>query len=117
MLDKEKIETIREQYAGHRESAMERLEKMDRKAKTPAKIFGFTFGVIGALVLGVGMCLAMQVIGSGVTATVFGVIIGVVGIAMIVSNYFIYRKIEEKGKAKYSAKILELSGKMLHVSD
>lgn len=113
MLDKEKIETIREQYAGHRESDMERLEKMDRKAKTPAKIFGFTFGVIGALVLGIGMCLAMQVIGSGVTATVFGVI----GIAMIVSNYFIYRKIEEKGKAKYSAKILELSGKMLHVSD
>lgn len=64
--------------------------------------------------------VAVQFIANGAEvgrARRFGVIIGVVGIAMIVSNYFIYRKIEEKGKAKYSAKILELSGKMLHVSD
>ncbi len=39
------------------------MKKLDRKAKMPAEIFAYTFGIFIALVFGTGMCLAMQVIG------------------------------------------------------
>ena len=41
------------------------LRKLDRRAKLPATVFTYTFGIVFAPVLGVGMCLAMQVIGTG----------------------------------------------------
>jgi len=70
----------------------------------------YTFGVIAALILGVGMCLAMNVIGSGTTAMmVLGIIIGVVGIAGVSVNYPIYKKLLEKGKKKYAADIMYLA--------
>ena len=56
------------------------LRKLDAKAKLPATVFTYTFGVIAALVTGVGMCLSMRGIGSGTTAMfVLGVVIGIIG--------------------------------------
>ena len=53
------------------------LRKLDAKAKLPANVFTYTFGIITALVAGVGMCLSMKVIGNGSTAMfVLGVIVG-----------------------------------------
>lgn len=39
------------------------LKKLDRKSKLPASIFVYTNGIIMSLILGLGMCLAMNVIG------------------------------------------------------
>ncbi len=39
------------------------LRKLDTKAKLPATVFTYTFGIITAMVAGVGMCLSMKVIG------------------------------------------------------
>ena len=43
------------------------LKKLDNKVKTPVNIFTYTFGIISALILGLGMCLCMKVIGDGST--------------------------------------------------
>lgn len=57
------------------------LKKLDRKAKRPAEIFGYTFGIITVLVTGFGMCLSMQIIGSATKANfIFGVIIEIIGL-------------------------------------
>ena len=63
-----------------------------------------------ALVLGVGMCLSMQVLGDGSTVSfVLGIIIGLVGIVGVSVNYPIYKKLLENGKKKYAFDIIELA--------
>ena len=65
---------------------LEQLKALDGAVRRPAAIFAYTFVILGALVLGVGMCLAMEVIGSLMP---LGIVVGVVGIAMVSANYFL----------------------------
>ena len=102
-------ESIAKDYAPKESSKLVALKKLDNKAKLPATIFTYTFGVISALVLGTGMCLSMQVIGSGIAGMVCGIIIGIVGIIGCGINYPIYKKMLEKGKSKYAYEIVELA--------
>lgn len=80
--DKIYAEAIVNEYAPKDTSKVVALKKLDHRAKAPANIFAYTFGIIMALVLGTGMCLSMKVIGDGssVMMTV-GIIIGLIGIA------------------------------------
>ena len=108
--DKIFAEKLASEYAPKDTSKILQLKKLDRKAKQTANIFGYTFGVIMALVLGVGMCLSMKVLGSGTTAmAVLGVVIGVIGIIGVSVNYPIYKKLLEQGKQKYAFEIMELA--------
>ena len=107
--DKIYAESIAKEYAPKDSSKIVALRKLDRKAKLPATIFTFTFGIISSLVLGVGMCLAMQVIGSGAIMMALGIIIGIIGIVGCAVNYPIYKKILENGKKKYAFEIVELA--------
>ena len=45
------------------------------------------------------------------------IVVGVIGIGLCAANYFIYRKLEEKGKNRNAAKILELSKELLNEND
>lgn len=84
--DKIYAEQLANEYAPKDTSKVVALRKLDAKAKLPATIFGYTFGIVSSLVTGVGMCLSMKVIGSGTTAMfVFGIIIGVIGLWGIVA--------------------------------
>lgn len=60
-------------YAPKDTSKVVALRKLDAKAKLPATIFTYSLGVIASLIMGVGMCLSMNVIGSvtiGIAAAV-----------------------------------------------
>ena len=111
--EREYAQRVREEYAPKREEAnkFEQLVRMDAQARRPAEVFAFVFGILGALVLGIGMCLAMEVIGNGLFAV--GIVVGVVGIAMVSANYFIYRAIMRSRKKKYADKIVALSDDLL----
>ena len=85
------------------------LKKLDKKAKMPATVFAYTFGIISSLVAGTGMSLAMQVIGSGTMAMVIGIIVGIIGFVGCGVNYPIYKKMLEKGKSKYAFEIVTLA--------
>ena len=82
---------------------------MDNKAKLPATIFTYSWGIVSTLVFGTGMCLAMQVIGKGLAGIVLGVAAGILGLIGCGVNYPIYKKMLEKGKAKYAYEIVELA--------
>ena len=115
MENKSTIEKIRRDYEERGEDKVEVLRKLDKKVKQPAEITAFTLGVIAALILGVGMCLAMGVLGAGIKALfAVGIVVGVAGIALAVANYFIYKAILKSGKAKYGAQILQLSEQLLN---
>ena len=108
--DKTYAEKIASEYAPKETRKVVALKKLDNRAKLPANIFAYTFGIIMALLLGVGMYLTMNVIGDGSTAfMVIGVIVGVIGIIGVSVNYPIYRKILNNSKKKYSADILALA--------
>ena len=104
--DKIWAESIAKDYAPKDSSKIVALKKLDNKAKLPATIFTYSCGIISALVFGTGMCLAMQVIGLSM---VLGVIIGILGLIGCGINYPIYKKMLEKGKAKYAYEIVELA--------
>lgn len=107
--DKILAEAIAKDYAPKDNSKIVALKKLDKKAKLPATIFTYTFGVISALIVGTGMCLAMQVIGSGVVPMVAGIVIGIIGFVFCGINYPIYKRMLERDKAKYAYEIVELA--------
>lgn len=108
--DKIYAESIANQYAPKDTSKVVALRKLDARAKRPAAIFTYTFGIAASLVLGIGMCLAMQVIGDGSTAMmVLGIVIGLLGIVGVSVNYPLYKKFLAKGKQKYAYEIMQLA--------
>ena len=108
--DKIYAEHLANEYAPKDTSKVIALKKLDAKAKLPASIFTYSFGMISALVLGVGMCLTMGQIGNGTTGSfVIGIVIGIIGMIGLGVNYPIFRRILEKGKKKYAFEIMELA--------
>lgn len=108
--DKIYTESIAKEYAPKETSKVVALRKLDNKAKRPANIFAYTFGIISALVLGVGMCLCMNQFDLNSTISMIaGVIVGIIGIAGVSVNYPIYKKLLKKGKEKYAFEIVELA--------
>ncbi len=109
-LDTVYAERIASEYDQKPASKLVALKKLDRKAKLPAHIFTYSFGIIGALILGVGMCLSMGVLGRDMPlAMPLGVAAGLLGIAMVSVNYPVYKRLLDKGKKKYAYEIMELA--------
>lgn len=108
--DKLYAEAIANEYAVKETTKVVALKKLDAKAKLPATVFAYVFGIVSALVLGVGMCLSMGVIGEGSAwVTAVGVGVGLLGIAGAGMNYPVYKRIMEKGKKKYGADTVRLA--------
>lgn len=107
--DKILAEAIAKEYAPKDNSKIIALKKLDNRAKLPATIFTYCCGIISALVFGTGMCLSMQVIGSGIAGVISGIAIGIAGLIGCSVNYPIYKKMLEKGKAKYAYEIVQLA--------
>ena len=109
------IEKIRARYAVKERTKLEELKQLDKRATTPARVFAYIYGSIGSLVLGLGMCLAMGVIESIGTLMVLGILIGLVGIALVSTTYPIYKGILKSRRTKYSKQIFELSDSLLNI--
>ena len=108
--DKIYAEQLANEYAPKDTSKVVALRKLDKRAKLPATVFTYTFGIVTALIFGTGMCLAMGQIRSGTTGSfVLGIIIGVLGMIGMGVNYPIYKKLLRKGKQKYAFEIMELA--------
>lgn len=111
--DKIYAEHVAQEYSIKDTSKVIALKKLDNRAKLPASIFTYSFGIFSSLVLGVGMCLSMEVIGPKTPAMfVLGIILGLLGLVGCGFNYPIYSKILEKSKRKYAADIIALANEI-----
>ena len=90
--DKIIAESSAKDYAPKESSKLVALKKLDNKAKLPATIFTYAFGIVSALVFGTGMCLGMQVIGDSLATMILGIIIGIIGLIGCGMNYPIYKR-------------------------
>lgn len=111
MENQKQIQAIKKQYEAKEVTELDELKALDRKAKRPAKITAYVIGVVATLLLGVGMCLAMKVIGDFM---ILGIVIGLVGIAFLSTNHLIYNKVLADGKKKYGQQIIDKSNKLLN---
>ena len=113
MKDKEfAVEKIRSQYTEQEHNELDALKALDARVKKPARVFGYTYGSIGTVVMGAGMSLVMTDIGSilGLTRTLVpGILVGIVGMGMVLSTYPIYKKILNSRRKKFAPQIMELS--------
>ena len=102
-------EQIANEYAPKESAGVVALRKLDARAKRPARVFGYAFGILSTLVTGVGMCLSMGVIGSGSAAFALGVAVGLIGLVGMGVNYPIFTRLQKKSKQKYAYEIVELA--------
>jgi hypothetical protein len=110
---------IRTQYMEKQSTELDALRALDAKVKRPATVFGYVFGSISAIIMGAGMSLVMTDIGAaiGLASTLIpGIAIGVVGLAMSLLTYPIYKGILNSRKRKYGGEILRLSDKIMRES-
>ena len=110
------VQKIRSQYTENEPAQLDALVALDARVRKPAKIFGFAYGTVGAIIMGAGMSLVMTdigtVLGMGDTM-VAGIAIGTVGLVLSCTTYPIYQKILKARKKKYAPQILELSERMM----
>lgn len=110
------VQKIRTQYTEKEHTQLDALKELDRKVKKPANVFAYIFGTISALVMGSGMSLVMTNIGEvlGMEATMVpGIVIGIIGMAMAILNYPMYKGILNSRKKKYANQIIALSDELM----
>jgi len=106
------VEKIRSNYEERKTSKLDELKALDRKTKRPAEVFAYIFGCLAAIIMGSGMSLVMTDIGSYVgiqNPLVPGVIVGVIGLFMSLTNYSIFKRILSSRREKFADEIIRLS--------
>lgn len=89
------VQKIRSEYIEKEITELDELRTLDRKVKRPVNLFGYIFGSISAIIMGAGMSLVMTDIGSTVGIAdpmIPGIVIGLIGMAMALVTYPIYKK-------------------------
>ena len=104
--ESQEVLNIRKRYLPREETKMEELMRLDHQVQSSGIMESLCAGIGGALIFGLGMCLAMEVIGHMVW---LGVILGLIGAAGMLLAYPVYRKFFAKAKAQYAPRILQLT--------
>ena len=104
------VESIRRKYLPEEENKLETLKRLDYKVQSAGMIESLCFGIIGALVFGVGMCFFLEVFAGATWITVLFMIIGTL---LMIPAYPIYRRIARQTKEKLTPEILRLSEEIM----
>ena len=92
------------QDAPKQETALDRMQKLDRDAESKAQIVGLAVGIVAALVLGLGMSCALV---WGQLA--LGILVGLAGLAGMVAAFPLYQKVLGQEREKIAPEIIRLS--------
>ena len=114
------IMKIRNKYtpSSKEEDKMARLRKLDASVTSIAQAVSLAFGVIGVLILGFGMSLCLSELGpimglSHISATVIGIIAGVIGGVIAAFAYPIYNIIVRERQKELAPEIIRLTDELL----
>ena len=99
------VESIRRKYLPREESNLEKLKKLDLRVQMAGTIESLCFGIVGALIFGIGMCFFLDVFAGAAWLSALFMIIGSL---IMIPAYPIYRRIACKTKAELTPEILRL---------
>lgn len=107
--EQEEVNRIRKKYVAE-ENKMEQLRRLDAGVTEKATAISIIVGIVGALVMGVGMCCAM--VWQGIWF-IPGVFIGLIGMAVLALAYPVYQKVLKKEREKIAPEIIRLSDELM----
>ena len=105
----QEVLNIRKKYLPREETKLEELKRLDHLVQNSGVTESLCAGIGGCLIFGLGLCLAMEVIGQIIW---LGVILGLVGAVGMLTAFPVYRKFFNKAKAQHSPRILELADEL-----
>ena len=116
--EQEELKRIREKYTSRDENKLDRLRRLDASVTQKAQAIALAFGVIGVLILGLGMSLAMSELGEILgaykdMAMLFGIIIGVIGGIIAGVAYPVYNWVLKKERKKIAPEIIRLTDELM----
>jgi hypothetical protein len=107
--ERKEVERIRNAYISPEEDKLEQLRRLNAKVYQQGIIASMSVGIIGTLILGVGMtCVLVW------EQMVLGIIVGVVGLAVLGIAYPLNNKLVNKRKAELGPEIIKLSNEILN---
>lgn len=120
-VQQEEVEAIRKKYLPTQdayEDKMEHLRRLDQQVTSKATMLSIIVGVVGALIMGTGMSLAMTDIGShlgmnGSIGLIVGIVIGVIGMAVLGVAYPLYNRTLKEEREKIAPEIIRLSDELM----
>ena len=118
--EQDEIKAIRKKYAAPEEceDKMSQLRRLDGTVTQKATTVSLVFGIIGTLILGIGMSLAMTEVGSILGASqemamLIGIIVGLAGIVLLSLAYPLYNRILKKERKKIAPQIIKLTDELM----
>lgn len=108
--DQAEIKKIREKYLPREENKMDQLRRLDQAVTRKGTAVSLLVGILGALVLGVGMCCCMVWADRWFIP---GIVIGLVGILAVSLAYPLYGSITRREREKAAPEILRLSEELM----
>lgn len=118
--EQDEIRAIRKKYTApeEKEDKMAQLRRLDAGVTQKASSVSLVFGIIGALLLGIGMSLSMsdfsKILGAYEDmALLAGIVIGIVGIALVSLAYPLYNRIVKKERKKIAPEIIRLTDELM----
>ena len=118
--EQEEIKSIRKKYAApeQTEDKMAQLRRLDGSVTKKASSVSLIFGIVGTLILGSGMSLAMtdigRILGLGEgMALLCGIGIGTAGIALVCAAYPLYNRIVKRERKRIAPEIIRLTDELM----
>ena len=111
----QEVEEIRKAYLPKEEDKLVQLRKLHAVPTQKAQAAALAIGLIGVLILGTGMSLCMTELGSafGSLAMIFGIIVGLIGLAMVAAAHPIFNWVLKTEREKIASEILKLTDELL----
>ena len=116
--EQEELQKIRSKYMPKEESKLDQLYRLDAHVTQRATVRSVTTGFVGALIMGCGMSLAMTDIGASIglgnLAMLVGILVGILGMALVGIAYPVYFHVLKKERAKIAPEILRLTDELMN---
>ena len=114
----QEVESIRKKYLPKEENKMEQLRRLHHSATRKAQAWAIAIGVVGTLILGTGMSLAMtdlgELLGADKTlAMLMGIVIGIAGMILVALAYPVYNRVLKKERRRIAPEVLRLTDELM----
>lgn len=108
--EQQEIKNIRKKYATAEEDQMTQLRRLDAGVYQKATTVSLVVGVIGALLLGIGMCCTM--VWQDILF-IPGIAVGLVGILTVCLAYPLYNRTLKKERERIAPEIIRLTDALM----
>ena len=109
-VEQQELEAIRQKYMHPKEDKMAELRRLDASVYQKGATISLIWGIVSALVLGVGMCCCMV---WAEQMMLPGIVIGTIGLIGVALAYPFYNHIVEKQRKKIAPEILRLTEELM----